>query len=1171
MTRRVGGEDPLELREAFAALNKVNNSSELAEFLKDRPIVRTPAFMALLRQDYLRFRIERPDVFPAFHAIYSDIFYALHQEAYYEQCRIAINNPSEPVIPSPERLIPAYYARILEILDGNLPPLSGPPANPATDLHRIIADLSAIKGEPVDLPGYTATPGIGWTLLGVTCPRCNLNYPTLRTHMVDLVAAPDLKETFLSEQLDAPGCPGCGEICALPIGVFLEDPPQTGDPLASLSCAWRLEPAFFVYQPPPGTERRAEQDRVLEVRFSLRLDQIGWLEADEDSIKETRATTFSVVYTPDELRELILAPAENEGVPREMSTAIDEIAGKIRTGMLTFHQAEKQIARLYAGFAEQWPLIGAGSPNEAGAQMMEGLVQALLAETLAAGQHSQLVVRTFLAMATATYYIALNETAAAERALARAEDLFAQIPPEDPLREKINIGLEAHRADLLDELGRHEEAEALRKRSETDKLVDMDSFIGRVIAAQRLERMALSSFEQGRLDEALEKYPNCIAELRALAAHIEAADDSETAKMGNSVLHNLSGAIANFGAVIQEVANHIEAATLYHSGASPENIGRELGMNVRVSLRYVDMLRRTLRRYFPDGFSAERLRDEATSLFNEALGIADSTNALDFAAIQAHRLVGLAYKAGDRQKAAEMAERTIQYAQRSGDHIRAGTAKAFLANLKLQEADGKAAIELLESSAVEWMREKVSRGHHVQADPTVVALGRGVLDAVDTGADLTRAVLVLENLKAATTASTLATGFPVQPPEKEGSILAQKVKEAAHNREKLRLDLMWSPNNEELLDDLSRSNQHLLELRQTLSLRDPRFAEWVDATDVQLSGAKAFRKRLGMLGANTRFLGTFATLDSFCTYLIGPQKTLLSSHPQFESRIDDGTDQELLGRLAAYFLEPFADELRQMDPTERLLVSPDVGFFGLPFAALPLEGGPLCTKVTMSFVQGAGVFEAILGRERKSYTRVLAVGGPKRPDWPDLPGAIEEARWILQQFPDPTPPLVGRKATIAALIAALDDFDVIHIACHALPDGPSNEKSRLLLTPDLRKSDSGILSEDRIMTELDLPEGCFVNLAGCSTATQRLESGPLLGGLVPAFLVAGAGSVMSSVLPLADGEATKFQGHFYQYLLSGMSPAGSLAMCQRACVSGELDEEMKNVRAWAYYVIYGAT
>jgi len=92
MTRRVGGEDPLELREAFAALNKVNNSSELAEFLKDRPIVRTPAFMALLRQDYLRFRIERPDVFPAFHAIYSDIFYALHQEAYYEQCRIAIKN-----------------------------------------------------------------------------------------------------------------------------------------------------------------------------------------------------------------------------------------------------------------------------------------------------------------------------------------------------------------------------------------------------------------------------------------------------------------------------------------------------------------------------------------------------------------------------------------------------------------------------------------------------------------------------------------------------------------------------------------------------------------------------------------------------------------------------------------------------------------------------------------------------------------------------------------------------------------------------------------------------------------------------------------------------------------------------------------------------------------------
>ena len=79
----------------------------------------------------------------------------------------------------------------------------------------------------------------------------------------------------------------------------------------------------------------------------------------------------------------------------------------------------------------------------------------------------------------------------------------------------------------------------------------------------------------------------------------------------------------------------------------------------------------------------------------------------------------------------------------------------------------------------------------------------------------------------------------------------------------------------------------------------------------------------------------------------------------------------------------------------------------------------------------------------------------------------------------------------------------------------------------------------------------------------------ILGGLVPAFLVAGAGAVLASVRPIEDGEATTFQRGFYERFICTGSPSRSLVECQRACLRGELGTEMVSPRAWAFYVVYG--
>ncbi len=1175
MARRIAGEDPLELREAFAAMGEVEDLTGMETFIREWPVVRTPAFAALIRQDYLRLRAEHPEAGAPFRVAYSDLYWLLHEEAHRDQCRLAheeLGPPAAAAVGQTETMVPALHARLLDLFEGRPPPPStGPPADPSHEADRIADELSKVLGDLGPLPDYVARPGIGWTFVAVACARCDNEYSSARPHFIDLVAAPDLAEALLAGALDSPGCPNCGDVCVRPLGVFMEDPPFAGDALASLSCVWRFDHDFFVYQPPPGTTRRDVWDRVLEIRFGLRVEDLDWAEDNREAADSS--SSFGIAYTPDELRALLAARSDDAAIPRDMTFAIEGIVQKLRNGTLPVHQAEDQIAEGYGQFAGQWPVAAPPSPGGSGDYLEEGLVQALLAETLArAGDRPKLGQATLAAL-TAQYYFALNEPAAAERALSRAVDMLAAVPPAEQGRTAVEAFLKQVNAELLDILGRHEEADRLRQEYHAHIGHDLSTLEGRAGAAQRRERAALSEFEQGRLGAALGAYPECVKELRTLVAEAEAAEVPDAAVLTDSIRHNLCAAIANFGSVLQDAALVVDAATRYYGGGTPEEIWRDLQTDALSAVQNLRGLRPRLRQLFPQGFSVEQIRARAGSLLQEALDLAEALPAWAFAAVQADRLSALAELAGDDEEAVALAQRVIDYALRAGDHARAGTRMLYLAHRHLDLGEGGTALDLLESSGLEWMRERIGRGHHLGADPMVSVLGKGLLRAVDQGADVSRAVLTIESLKAATTASSLAIGFPMRPSTGVESTLAAEVDAAARNCEELRLELIWSPEDPDRLKALTTAHEELMELRRRLSLRDSRFAEWVDATDVRVSDTEAVMKRLRLLGPGTRLLGVFAAVDSITTYMLGPDGPRLSSCPSSEVPSTDSLAESDLEGLAACFLEPFADELARMAPSDRLLVSPDFGFFEVPFAALPVNGGPLCAQVTTSCVQGAGVLEAVLGRGREAFSSALAIGGPRRPepDLPDLPGAESEAKRILQLLEDGRPALTGRKATFPALVAALDDVDVLHLACHAAESDPAGAGAQLFLTPDPRNSDSGVLTEDRIVAELDLPAGCLVNLAGCSTASQLRRSGPLLGGLVPAFLVAGAGSVLASISPLEDGDATVFQEHFYRLLRGGLSPSESLAACQRACIDGELGDEMTAMGAWAFYVLYGTS
>jgi CHAT domain-containing protein len=279
-----------------------------------------------------------------------------------------------------------------------------------------------------------------------------------------------------------------------------------------------------------------------------------------------------------------------------------------------------------------------------------------------------------------------------------------------------------------------------------------------------------------------------------------------------------------------------------------------------------------------------------------------------------------------------------------------------------------------------------------------------------------------------------------------------------------------------------------------------------------------------------------------------------------------------LARLADLLLSPVDRRLSQLNPDDVLIISPAEEIANLPISALPYRGGALCQKTTLCFVQGLAMLEACLHRPRVSYHSLLSFGAPSRPDLPELPAALRETEGLTALFQSrnlETRCLTGERATARAFEQCIADFDSVHIACHAQSVN-RDEGLALMLAPDPRRKDSGILTERRILAEVGLRPGACINLSGCATGLQRDSGRALMSGLVPAFLVGGAGCVLATLWPIKDDHALPFQLRFYSELLATRDPLKSLAVTQRCCLAGELGDDLRSWRIWAAYQMFGS-
>lgn len=238
--------------------------------------------------------------------------------------------------------------------------------------------------------------------------------------------------------------------------------------------------------------------------------------------------------------------------------------------------------------------------------------------------------------------------------------------------------------------------------------------------------------------------------------------------------------------------------------------------------------------------------------------------------------------------------------------------------------------------------------------------------------------------------------------------------------------------------------------------------------------------------------------------------------------------------------EALLDPVLDLTDARRLVVVPDGPLHRLPF-------GLLIQDRSVSMAPSVTVWTAL-----HADAPVVGVVSVADPEGQQLPYAREEgARWVERLGGELW---VGAEATSTQLAEALERQDVVHLATHAEVDehGTSHE---------LALADGPLRADAVARLELD---GAVVVLAACRGADGPVYTSEGSMSLARSFLQGGARTVLTSVVPLRDDQASTLFAAVADAWADGATLAEAVAQVQRtqrAVAPGEL--------GWAGLMVLG--
>lgn len=316
-----------------------------------------------------------------------------------------------------------------------------------------------------------------------------------------------------------------------------------------------------------------------------------------------------------------------------------------------------------------------------------------------------------------------------------------------------------------------------------------------------------------------------------------------------------------------------------------------------------------------------------------------------------------------------------------------------------------------------------------------------------------------------------------------------------------------------------------------------------------------------------------------------------------ESAIDSRAGYQASERIAKE-LAPF-DWAETLDGIRSLLIIPDGILHELPFEALRIyddgEWSYLIEHYTVSYCPSSSYLSALdqIPEDRIWRSDLLAVGGSvyetnhtrrgeegvglgspvRRPpsnlreSLRAIPHSRTEVSDLARLFSKEKAKILTGRAASEDMFKALplEDYKIIHIACHGLLDESHPLRSALALSSSPGGENDGLL-QVREIYGLKIKSDLVV-LSACRTARGTLESteGPM--GLARAFFFAGARNVIATLWPLSDKASVELMREFYRNYLQGQSAREALRMAKLKM----LGTPWAHPYYWASLTLYGAS
>jgi CHAT domain-containing protein len=241
-------------------------------------------------------------------------------------------------------------------------------------------------------------------------------------------------------------------------------------------------------------------------------------------------------------------------------------------------------------------------------------------------------------------------------------------------------------------------------------------------------------------------------------------------------------------------------------------------------------------------------------------------------------------------------------------------------------------------------------------------------------------------------------------------------------------------------------------------------------------------------------------------------------------------------------------------PGQRLIIVPDGPLASIPWAELGAPGRPLVARNPIRLLPGAYLMESPTGEGRLSAASPLVLGDPDLAGpaavhpaplrgaageaWAPLPGTRQEVEVIAGLLS--ARPLTGGEADEGMVKARLPGATVAHFATHGRADPLRPAFSLLVLArPRPGSAEDGFLHAFEI--EALRMRAQLVVLSACETGKGSPRGSEGVMALDRAFLIAGAGAVVSSLWQVADDATAALMSAFYQSLSRGRPADAALA------------------------------